>query len=83
MEKNKIKFKKALGKSGRPYTCISVDLGYREIVLTFDGSVCAEILDLSARELAALPVGEWELGEIYAAEIGENFVNKGEGVKNK
>lgn len=81
MEKNKIYFKKALGKSGRPYTCILVDLGYREIVLTFDSSVCAEILDLSARELAALPVGEWEIGEIFAAELGKEIAAKDDGGK--
>ena len=59
MEKNKIIFKKAISeKSGRAYNCIAVDMGYREVTLTFDSAVIAELLDCSPRVLATVNVGE-------------------------
>ena len=59
MEKNKIIFKKAISeKSGKAYSCICVDMGYREVALTFDSAVIAELLDCSPRELATMKVGE-------------------------
>ncbi len=59
MEKNKIIFKKAISeKSGKAYNCIVVDMGYREVTLTFDSAVIAELLDCSPRVLAAVKVGE-------------------------
>lgn len=71
MEKNKIKFKKALGeKSGKAYTCICVDVGYREVVLTFDSAVIAELLDCSPRELMACPLGEKVIGYIDVDGVG-------------
>ena len=55
MEKNKIIFKKAISeKSGKAYSCICVDMGYREVALTFDSAVIAELLDCSPRELATM-----------------------------
>ena len=69
MEKNKIKFKKALSeKSGKPYNCVCVDLGYREVALTFDSAIIAELLDCSPRELAARPLGEEVIGYLEVAE---------------
>ncbi len=69
MEKNKIIYKKAVGeKSGKPYSCIAVDLGYREAVLTFDSAVIAELLDCSPRELANKPVGVEVIGYLGTAE---------------
>lgn len=59
MEKNKIIFKKAISeKSGKAYNCIAVDMGYREVTLTFDSAVIAELLDCSPRALATVKVGE-------------------------
>lgn len=59
MEKNKIIFKKAISeKSGKAYNCIVVDMGYRELTLTFDSAVIAELLDCSPRALATVKVGE-------------------------
>lgn len=59
MEKNKIIFKKAISeKSGKAYNCIAVDMGYREVTLTFDSAIIAELLDCSPRALATVKVGE-------------------------
>ena len=71
MEKNKIIYKKAVGeKSGKPYNCIAVDLGYREVVLTFDSAVIAELLDCSPRELANKPVGTEVIGYLGGVDKG-------------
>lgn len=59
MEKNKIIFKKAISeKSGKAYNCICVDMGYREVALTFDSAIIAELLDCSPRALANAKTGE-------------------------
>ncbi len=59
MEKNKIMFKKVISeKSGKAYNCICVDMGYREVTLTFDSAIIAELLDCSPRVLATVKVGE-------------------------
>lgn len=59
MEKNKIIFKKAISeKSDKAYNCIAVDMGYREVTLTFDSAIIAELLDCSPRALATVNVGE-------------------------
>lgn len=59
MEKNKIIFKKAISeKSGKAYNCIAVNMGYREVPLTFDSAIIAELLDCSPRALAIVNVGE-------------------------
>ncbi len=80
MEKNKIKFKKALGeKSGKAYTCICVDVGYREVVLTFDSAIIAELLDCSPRELIACSLGEKVIGYLETDDI--NVVGGGENGK--
>ena len=52
-------------KTQRPFDCIYVDAGYREIKLTFDRCVCAEILRISMSELYSIPVATlYELGEV-------------------
>ena len=71
MEKNKIIYKKAISeKSGKAYNCIVVDMGYREVTLTFDSAVIAELLDCSPRELANKPVGVEVIGYLGVAEDG-------------
>lgn len=72
MEKNKIIFKKAVSeKSGKAYNCIVVDMGYREVTLTFDSAVIAELLDCSPRALATVKVGEERvIGYLEVAEAG-------------
>ena len=80
MEKNKIKFKKALSeKSGKSYNSICVDLGYREVTLTFDSAVIAELLDCTPRELAGCPLGEKVIG--YLETDGINGVGGSENGK--
>lgn len=70
MEKNKIIFKRAISeKSGKAYNCIVVDMGYREVALTFDSATIAELLDCSPRALATFKVGEERIiGYLEAAE---------------
>lgn len=72
MEKNKIIFKKAVSeKSGKAYNCIVVDMGYREVTLTFDSAVIAELLDCSPRALATVKVGEERvIGYLEVADAG-------------
>lgn len=72
MEKNKIIFKKAISeKSGKAYNCIVVDMGYREVTLTFDSAIIAELLDCSPRALATVKVGEERvIGYLEVAEEG-------------
>lgn len=72
MEKNKIIFKKAISeKSGKAYNCIAVDMGYREVTLTFDSAIIAELLDCSPRALATVKVGEERvIGYLEVAEEG-------------
>lgn len=72
MEKNKIIFKKAISeKSGKAYNCIVVDMGYREVTLTFDSAIIAELLDCSPRALASTKIGE-ERVIGYLEVLGEN-----------
>lgn len=46
---------KRLGKTGRPYCAVVVNVGYRDIVLTWDSGVCAEVLGISQHDLYMLP----------------------------
>lgn len=46
---------KRVGKRGRPYCAVVVNVGYREIILTWDSGVCAEVLSISQYELYNLP----------------------------
>lgn len=46
---------KRLGKTGRPYAAVVVNVGYRDIVLTWDSGVCAEVLGVSQYELYNMP----------------------------
>lgn len=76
MEKNKIIFKKAISeKSGKAYNCICVDMGYREVTLTFDSAIIAELLDCSPRALATVKVGEERV--IGYLESGDNTEGNG------
>lgn len=45
-------------KSGNEYVALYVDVGYREYCLTFDSSVCADILDMKQSELSLIPLNE-------------------------
>lgn len=61
----KIFFKKAVGqKSNKNYNALVVKTGYSEETLTFDSKLIAEILNVTPRQLAAVPVGEYEIGNI-------------------
>ena len=61
----KIIFKKAVGKqSNKNYNALVVKTGYSEETLTFDSKLIAEILNVTPRQLAAVPVGEYEIGSI-------------------
>lgn len=51
----KFSYKKAMGKSGKPYHCLEVNMGYGKEVLFVGDAVCANILGISQKELAALP----------------------------
>lgn len=39
------------GKTGAIYSNLMVDLGYRKSVLSWDSSLCAELLDIKTSEL--------------------------------
>lgn len=39
------------GKTGALYSNLMVDLGYRKSVLSWDSSLCAELLDIKTSEL--------------------------------
>lgn len=61
----KIFFKKAVGqKSNKSYNALVVKTGYSEETLSFDSKLIAEILNVTPRQLAAVPVGEYEIGSI-------------------
>lgn len=47
---------KRVGKTGRPYCAVVVNVGYREIVLSWDSGICAEVLGISQYELYNIPV---------------------------
>lgn len=49
-------YEKKLSKKGYAYDCISVDLGYRKVPLTFSRDVIAEVLGVSFSELNAYPL---------------------------
>lgn len=38
-------------KTGKYYYCLSLDLGYRTVALSFEPAVIAEILGVSVREI--------------------------------
>lgn len=45
-------------KSGKEYVALYVDVGYREYALTFDTSICADILDVRQSELSLITLNE-------------------------
>lgn len=60
MEKFELVVKKAISvKTGKPYTCFVLKMGYRDAVLSFDLNLCAEALRMSIPELFDLPDGEY------------------------
>lgn len=61
-----IVYSKRMSGKGKPYDMISVDVGYRTIALTFDRSICAELLGVSMVDLYNLPVDTEEvIGQLY------------------
>lgn len=49
-------YEKKLSKKDYVYDCLSVDLGYRKVAITFSRDVIAEILGVSFSELNAYPL---------------------------
>jgi len=61
----KIIYRKAVGsKTNKKYDALVLDFGYREEMISFDGKLIAEILDITPRELSTVDVGDYEIGEI-------------------
>lgn len=61
-------YQKKLSKKGSIYHCLSVDLGYRNIPLTFSREIIAEILDVSFSELNSYPIDTVkEVGYVFHA----------------
>ena len=61
-------YEKKLSKKGYAYDCISVDLGYRKVALTFSRDVIAEVLGVSFSELNAYPLDAVKrVGDVYYA----------------
>lgn len=59
-------YEKKLSKKGYAYDCLSVDLGYRKVSLTFSRDVIAEVLGVSFSELNAYPLDTVKLvGDVY------------------
>lgn len=55
----KLKIVKNVGKkSGKEYLALQIDLGYRNVVLSFDSAVIAEVSGLSFADLHAIKIGE-------------------------
>jgi hypothetical protein len=48
---NKLKVCVKLNKDGKKYTALVLDLGYSQKYLSFDSSLCAELLGVSVRSL--------------------------------
>lgn len=60
MENFKLVVKKSLSaKTGKPYSCLVLKMGYRDAHLSFDFNLCAEALRISIPELFDLPDGEY------------------------
>lgn len=56
----KLVVKKAVSsKTGKPYTCLVLKMGYRDAVLSFDFNLCAEALRMSISDLFDLPDGDY------------------------
>lgn len=61
-------YEKKLSKKGYAYDCLSVDLGYRKVALTFSRDVIAEILGVSFSELNSYPLDTVKkVGDVYYA----------------
>lgn len=57
-------------KSGKEYTALCIDLGYRETLISFDNQLVAEISGMTFADLHALKVGD----KIHIADVKQ--VNK-------
>lgn len=68
----KLYYEKRLNKKGDAYfDVIYADLGYRQIFLTFDRSVIAELLGKSVSELYSVEGGyKLEIGDIDGSLLG-------------
>lgn len=51
-------------KTNRVYAALMVELGYKQLSLTFNEQTIAEVLGISVAQLVALPQGDIELGKI-------------------
>ena len=61
-------YEKKLSKKGYAYDCISVDLGYRKVPLTFSRDVIAEVIGVSFSELNSYPLDTVKrVGDVYYA----------------
>lgn len=38
-------------KNGNPYVALSVDLGYRKAMVSYDYNLCAEVLKMSVQQM--------------------------------
>lgn len=62
--KKKLIVKKGIGKnSGKPYAMLVLDVGYRQINLSFDITVCAEALGITPVELYGMEDGNYVVFE--------------------
>ncbi len=43
--------KRTSKKTGNPYVALTIDLGYREAVLSYDYNLCAEVLKMSVAQM--------------------------------
>lgn len=60
----KLIVKKGIGKtSGKAYSMLILDLGYRTINLSFDITVCAEALGVTPAELFTMENGDYVVFE--------------------
>lgn len=62
--KTKLFIRKAISKSGKPYTALILDLGYRQIFLSSKDNtaqLCAEILGVSVQEFMMMKDGDYDV----------------------
>ena len=43
--------KRTSKKTGNPYVALTIDLGYRKAVLSYDYNLCAEVLKISVAQM--------------------------------
>lgn len=61
-------YEKKFSKKGSIYHCLSVDLGYRKVPLTFSREILVEILDVPFSELNSYPIDTVKkVGDVFHA----------------